>query len=230
MDRFLVVSPGEQILCPQQEHFSWPDAEHSGGGVLWMVKLATRGYFLKWNTWVYFFDLSCLCYWVLCLRSCLETFQQRASFGYVSDSKFIWIQLERWKTQICPGFPYTGASQVAQTVENLPSISEDLSLIPGSGRSSGERNGNPLQCSCLENSMHRGAWPATVHGGHKQSDMVQWLTHFSLHVAIVYLGNLSKVVDRRHSSIHLHNKSPATGITFCTSHPRSIMCWHPQEA
>ena len=39
-----------------------------------------------------------------------------------------------------------------------------LGSIPGSGRSSGEGNGNPLQYSCLENSMDRGAWPATVHG------------------------------------------------------------------
>ena len=36
--------------------------------------------------------------------------------------------------------------------------------IPGSGRSPGEGNGNPLQYSCLENSMDRGAWRATVHG------------------------------------------------------------------
>ena len=40
----------------------------------------------------------------------------------------------------------------------------DLSSIPGSGRSPGEGNGNPLQYSCLENSMDRGAWWATVHG------------------------------------------------------------------
>ena len=40
----------------------------------------------------------------------------------------------------------------------------DLGSIPGSGRSSGERNGNPLQYSCLESSMDRGAWWATVHG------------------------------------------------------------------
>ena len=40
----------------------------------------------------------------------------------------------------------------------------DLGSIPGSGRSPGEGNGNPLQCSCLENSMEGGAWWATVHG------------------------------------------------------------------
>ena len=40
----------------------------------------------------------------------------------------------------------------------------DLRLIPGSGRSPGEGNGNPLQSSCLENPMDGGAWWATVHG------------------------------------------------------------------
>ena len=39
----------------------------------------------------------------------------------------------------------------------------DLSLIPGSGRSPGERNDDPLQCYCLENSMDREVWQATVH-------------------------------------------------------------------
>ena len=40
----------------------------------------------------------------------------------------------------------------------------DLSSIPGLGRSPEEWNGNPLQYSCLENSMDREAWQATVHG------------------------------------------------------------------
>ena len=40
----------------------------------------------------------------------------------------------------------------------------DLGLIPGPGRSPGERNGNPLQYSCLENPMDRGAWRVTVPG------------------------------------------------------------------
>ena len=40
----------------------------------------------------------------------------------------------------------------------------DLGLIPGLGRSPGEGNGNPLQYSCLEIPMDRGAWQATVHG------------------------------------------------------------------
>ena len=40
----------------------------------------------------------------------------------------------------------------------------DPGLIPGSGRSSGEGNGNPLQYSCLENPIDRGAWQAAAHG------------------------------------------------------------------
>ena len=42
--------------------------------------------------------------------------------------------------------------------------SGDPGLIPGLGRSPGEGNGNPLQYSCLENSMDKGAWQVTVHG------------------------------------------------------------------
>ena len=45
----------------------------------------------------------------------------------------------------------------------------DSDLIPGSERSPGEGNGNPLQYSCLENSMDRGAWWAVVHGVVKES-------------------------------------------------------------
>ena len=41
---------------------------------------------------------------------------------------------------------------------------ENVGSIPGSGRSPGEGNGNPLQYSCLENSTDRGAWEAAVHG------------------------------------------------------------------
>ena len=47
----------------------------------------------------------------------------------------------------------------------------DMDSIPEWGRSYGEGNGNPLQYSCLENPMHRGAWRATVHGVTKELDM-----------------------------------------------------------
>ena len=57
----------------------------------------------------------------------------------------------------------------------------DLGLIPGSGRSPGEVNGNPLQYSCLENPMEGGAWWATVHGVAKsQTRKESQLSDFTL--------------------------------------------------
>ena len=59
------------------------------------------------------------------------------------------------------------ASQVALVVKNPPASAgdvRDMGSIPGLERSPGEGNGNPLQYSCLENTMDRGAWRATIHG------------------------------------------------------------------
>ena len=58
------------------------------------------------------------------------------------------------------------APQLAPVVKNPPANAgdaRDVGLIPGLGRSPGIGNGNPLQYSCLENYMDRGAWRATVH-------------------------------------------------------------------
>ena len=63
------------------------------------------------------------------------------------------------------GFP--GGSMV----KNPPANAGDVGSIPGSRRSPGERNGNPLQHSFLGNPMDRGAWWATVHGVTKELDM-----------------------------------------------------------
>ena len=61
----------------------------------------------------------------------------------------------------------SGASQAVLVVKNLPANVGDVrdaGLIPGLGRSAGGGHGNPLQYSCLENSMDGGVWRATVHG------------------------------------------------------------------
>ena len=61
-------------------------------------------------------------------------------------------------------------------VKNLPGNVGDArgaDSIPGSGRSSGVGNGNLLQYSCLENSMDRRAWRATVHGVTKSQDVTE---------------------------------------------------------
>ena len=76
-------------------------------------------------------------------------------------------------------------------IKNLPANAgnlRDAGLIPGSGRSPGERNGNPLQYSGLETPMDRGTWWVTVHVGHKELDTTEamqqqgiraYLEHFS---------------------------------------------------
>ena len=61
-----------------------------------------------------------------------------------------WMELENF-----PG---------GSAIKNLPVSAGDTGSTPGSGKSPGERNGNPLLYSCLENPMDRGAWWATVHG------------------------------------------------------------------
>ena len=58
---------------------------------------------------------------------------------------------------------FNQASQVALVVKNPPANEGDLGLIPGLGRYPGGGHGNPLQYSCLENPMDRGAWQAVVH-------------------------------------------------------------------
>ena len=52
---------------------------------------------------------------------------------------------------------------MAQTIKNLPAMQETWVSILGSGRSAGKGNGYAPQYSCLENSVDRGAWQATVH-------------------------------------------------------------------
>ena len=66
-----------------------------------------------------------------------------------------------------------GGSDSKESSENVG----DPGSIPGSGRSPGEGNGNPLQCSCLENSMDRGAGRAYSPWGRRESDTTEQLTH-----------------------------------------------------
>ena len=56
-------------------------------------------------------------------------------------------------------------------VKKMPASAGDAGWIPGAGRSPGEGNGNPLEYSCLENSIGKRAWQAIVHAVAKESDM-----------------------------------------------------------
>ena len=75
-------------------------------------------------------------------------------------------------------------SPLAQQVKNPPADAgdaRDRRSIPGSGRSPGKGNGNPLQYSCLGNPMDKGAWQAIVHGVTRvRHDSVGMHTHLGI--------------------------------------------------
>ena len=91
----------------------------------------------------------------------------------------------QWATREAPILYIIVFNSLSRTFRGFPNGSDgkesacnggDLGLIRGSGTSPGEGNGYPLQYSCLENSIDRGAWPSSVHGTAKESDMTEWLT------------------------------------------------------
>ena len=66
----------------------------------------------------------------------------------------------------------TGGISGGSVIKTPPANAGDSGSVPGSGRSPGEGNGNPLQYSRLGNPMDNGAWQATVHGVSKESDTI----------------------------------------------------------
>ena len=74
-------------------------------------------------------------------------------------------------------------------VKNLPATAgdpRDMGSFPGLGRSHGEGNGNQLQYSCLENSLDRGDWRATVQGGHKESKWLSCMNTWGGNTALLF--------------------------------------------
>ena len=125
----------------------------------------------------------------------LQTFHSALHNGSSRDE----CQLKDWVgSYICMCIYPLWASLVAQSVKNLPAMQETtcssgaLGSIVELGRSPGEGNGNPLQYSCLENSMDRRAWRATVQGvarvrrnlGTKPYPL--WLANYSHILSIVF--------------------------------------------
>ena len=92
----------------------------------------------------------------------------------------------------------SGASLVAQMVKMSTYNVGDLGSIPGSGRFPGEGNGNPLQYSCLENSMDGGAWWATVNGVAKsQTQLSNFTFTFHFHALEKEMATHSNVLAWR---------------------------------
>ena len=105
-----------------------------------------------------------------------------------------------------------------------------MDSIPGSGRVPGERNGNPLQCSCLENSMDRGAWQATVPGVAKRE--IQRKTH--THTHIIQFSSVSQLCPTlcdpmNHSSpgLPVHHQLPEFTQTHLHRVSDAIQPSHP---
>ena len=90
-----------------------------------------------------------------CQNNDFETFLTSAHTG---NTCFFATTYTHTHTHTHTGFPS------GSVVKKPPAMQETRVQIPGWGRSPGEGNGNPLQYSCLENPMHRGAWRVTVHG------------------------------------------------------------------
>ena len=93
-------------------------------------------------------------------------------------SRFVIGFLPRSKHLLISWLQFLGGSDSKASACN----SRDLGLIPGSGRSPAEGNGNPLQYSCLENPMNGGAWWATVHGVAESDTTEQLHLHLHLHL------------------------------------------------
>ena len=82
--------------------------------------------------------------------------------------------MDFFKTQLYASWGFPGGL----VIKNMSANAGDAGLIPGSGRSPGGGNGNPLQYSCWDNTMNRGAWRATVHAVAKsQTRLKQLSTH-----------------------------------------------------
>ena len=101
-----------------------------------------------------------------------------------------WEQEVQWDTDaymdLAQGFPD------GSVVKNPPANAGDAGSIPGSGRFPEGGNGYPLQYSCLENPMDRGAWRAIVHGVTKEADMTEQLSNNkqSVNVSDVWMNQL----------------------------------------
>ena len=101
-------------------------------------------------------------------------------------------------------------SQVVLVVKNPPTNAVDISntgSIPGSERSPGERNGNPIQYSCLENPMDRGAWWATVHGVTKSQT---WLRNLASKPASKEWGHHRFTAWKHINTMYIHSVPPSS--------------------
>ena len=120
------------------------------------------------------------------------------------------------------------SSRGGPAVKNPPAGEGDVSLIPGSGRSPGEGKGNPLQYSCLEHPMDRGAWRATVHGvtvGHDWAhSSIECEGESNLHISLRQKDPTVKMNDYLHHPKALPF-SPLPAPTFQVDWRFCLLTW-----
>ena len=99
------------------------------------------------------------------------------------------------------------AAAAAAVVKNLPANAGnavEAGSVPGLGRSSGGRNGNPLQYSCLENPRDRGAWWATVHRVMKSWTWLKWLSIYAVTFAKDLIPNKVTFTDTGNQNLNVY--------------------------
>ena len=116
----------------------------------------------------------------------------------------------RWNIKVIMPLGFCGGSDGKASARNV----RDPGSIPVSGRSPGEGNGNPLQYSCLENSMVGGAWWATVHGVTKSQT---WLSDFSLTHSLLCPWSFTWILWTPYLSPPFHFWTPSS--IFPPNHP-----------
>jgi len=101
-----------------------------------------------------------------------------------------------------------GASPVAQMIKNLPAMQETWVQSLGQEDSPREGHGNSLQHSCLENSIDRGAWNSSVHGGCKESDTTKrlLLPHWGWKSALLHPPIQMLISSGNHPHRHTQNQ------------------------
>ena len=138
----------------------------------------------KWNSLK-----MCITLWSNVFRN-ERIFDKSPAFHYHVDlSSFNLCTLEEKKkgarrNKYFKSWPYHRSRGVDGDTDGKESACQhrDRGLIPGSGRGPGKGNGNPLQYSCLRNSMDRGDWQATVHGVAKsRKQQSDYHLHFHCH-------------------------------------------------
>ena len=130
-----------------------------------------------------------------------------------------WFSLIKLQMIINYGFP--GGSDGKESACSIG----DSGSIPGLGRSPGEGNGSPPQDSCLENSMDRGAWRATIHGAAKSPTWLDGWVSLSAATCLVLCAQNSLLLRTGTSRCSTWPRGPETSLSETNLESFSLQIW-----